>query len=405
MDRIAKALFILRSEGFRALVTKVRARLLEYLGRRRLYLPVSLSDVEEADWAEPGQAARHKPAHPGPQVIGWVVPPVGPGSGGHLNIFRFVRYLEGRGHTCRVYIYDPHKTQPPATTAQVLRDHYSPMRATVEPDFSTFAGCDAIFATSWETAYPVRNARVDASKFYFVQDFEPSFYPVGTDSVLAENTYRFGLYGITAGSWLAQKLQGDYGMACDHYEFGSDFGRYHCDNGDRRSKIFFYARPVTARRGFELGVLALDRFHQIRPDYEIHMAGWPVKGWQLPFPFVDHAVLSLDQLNDFYNSCAAALVLSLTNFSLLPLELLAAGCIPVMNDGPNNRLVSNNPHLVFTRPTPRALAEVLAEVVDQPDLPEIALRASQSVAGLDWEESGAQLERIMLRVMGSDPPD
>ena len=173
MDRIGKAFFILRSEGFAALVSKVRARLLEYLGRRRLYLPVSLSDVEEADWVEPGQITARRPFHPGPQVIGWVVPPVGPGSGGHLNIFRFVRYLEGRGHTCRVYIYDPHKTQPPDKTAQVLRDHYAPMRAQVQQDFATLADCDAILATSWETAYPVRNARVDAWKFYFVQDFGP----------------------------------------------------------------------------------------------------------------------------------------------------------------------------------------------------------------------------------------
>jgi glycosyltransferase involved in cell wall biosynthesis len=243
------------------------------------------------------------------------------------------------------------------------------------------------------------------SKFYFVQDFEPWFFPVGTDSVLAENTYRFGLYGITAGRWLAQKLTHDYGMPCDHFEFGSDFGRYSYTNSGRRTKVFFYARPVTPRRGFELGVLALDRFHQMRPDYEIHMAGWPVRGWQLPFPFVDHGSLPLDRLNALYNDCAAALMLSLTNFSLLPLELLCAGCIPVMNDGPNNRLVSNNPYLVFTRPTPLALAEALAEVVDQPDLPAIALSASQSVEGLDWDASGAQLERIMLRVVGAESPE
>ncbi len=404
MERIGKALFILRSEGFRVLVTKVRIRLWEYLGRRRLYLPVSLSDVEEADWAEGPQLANVGKLRPDPKVVGWVVPPVGPGSGGHLNIFRFVRFLEGRGYECRIYIYDPHKTQTPGRTAQILREHFQPMRAAVAHDFATLSECDAVFATSWTTAYPVRNARVDVPKFYFVQDFEPWFFPVGTDSVLAENTYRFGLYGITAGGWLAQKLESEYGMACGHFEFGSDFGRYHYDNSGRRSKIFFYARPVTARRGFELGVLALDRFHQMRPDYEIHMAGWPVKGWQLPFPFVDHGVLPLDSLNGLYNDCAAALMLSLTNFSLLPLELLAAGCIPVINDGPNNRLVSNNPHLVFTRPTPQALAAALAEVVDRPDLPAHALGASQSVEKLDWDASGAQLERIMRRVLGAESP-
>jgi hypothetical protein len=31
-------------------------------------------------------------------------------------------------------------------------------------------------------------------------DFEPWFYPMGTDYVLAENTYRFNFYGFTAGN-------------------------------------------------------------------------------------------------------------------------------------------------------------------------------------------------------------
>jgi glycosyltransferase involved in cell wall biosynthesis len=405
MERIGKALFVLRSEGFEGLVNKVRNKLAEYTGRRRIYLRVSLSDVEEADWAEGSQPAWRQKRRPIPKVIGWVVPPVNAGSGGHLNIFRFVRFLEGRGYACRIYIYDPHKTQAPARAAQILRDHYEPMRAGLEQDFSTLGECDVILATEWTTAYPVHNAKVDAAKFYFVQDFEPSFSRVGTEYVLAENTYRFGLYGITAGKWLAQKLHADYGMETDHFEFGSDFGRYTYTNSARRSKVFFYARPVTERRGFELGVLALDRFHQMRPDYEIHMAGWPVNGWQLPFPFVDHGVLPLDRLNGLYNDCAAGLMLSLTNFSLLPLELLCAGCIPVMNDGPNNRLVSNNPHLVFTRPTPQALAAALADVVDRPDLPALAREASQSVEGLDWNASGAQMERIMLRALGAESPD
>lgn len=403
-DKAAKAFYIYRSEGFSALRTKVLARGKEMVGRRRVYLGVGLEDVEEADWVERRTRSRIK-AIANPKIIGWVVPPVGPGSGGHLNIFRFVRFLEDRGYTCRIYIYDPNHTQLPARTALVLQDHYAPMKAAVYHEFEGVGECDALFATSWTTAYPVRNARINVAKFYFVQDFEPYFYMVGTEYVLAENTYRFGLYGITAGGWLAKKLSKEYGMQCDHFDFGSDFGRYSYINDKPRNKIFFYGRPVTPRRGFELGVLALDRFHRERPQYEIHTAGWPVKGWQLPFPFVDHGVMPLDELNGLYNECAAGLILSLTNFSLLPLEVLAAGCIAVLNDAPSNRLVSDNPYLVFARPTPRALAEALASVVDTPNLPERAREASKSVERLSWENSGAQLEQIMLRVLRANLPD
>ena len=70
---------------------------------------------------------------------------------------------------------------------------------------------DVLFATGWETAYPVFNMKNPAHKMYFVQDFEPLFYGMGSKAVLAENTYRFGFYGITAGCWLTKKV-GEYGM-------------------------------------------------------------------------------------------------------------------------------------------------------------------------------------------------
>jgi len=363
---------------------------------------VALEDVEGSDWASPAEL-RQGPsveAVGGHEVFGWVIPPVGPGSGGHLNIFRFVRHLESKGHECVLFVYDPLAVQTPAQTAQVLREHFEPMLASVHHDFGRLEECTAIFATGWTTAYPIQSRRPRAPIFYFVQDFEPSFYPVGTESVLAENTYRFGFHGITAGRWLARKLKAEFGMECDHYDFGSDFGRYHFDNPGPRRKVMFYARPVTPRRGFELGVLALDLFHKRRPEFELQLAGWPLTDWKLPFPFVDRGVLPLDRLNEFYNECSAALVLSFTNFSLLPLEILASGCIPVMNDGPNNRLVSDNPFIVYSRPTPKALAGALEELVVRPDLPDHARKASLSVEELAWSTAGDRLERIVLSALG-----
>lgn len=82
--------------------------------------------------------------------------------------------------------------------------------------------------------------------------------------------------------------------------------------------------------------------------------------------------------------------MSLTNMSLLPLELLAAGVIPVVNDGANNRLVSDNPFIAYAAPNPRALADALIEVVDRADAAAYAERAAASVSSLGWAESGRQ---------------
>lgn len=364
---------------------------------RRIGLSVGLEDVMAADWSKPPVKVPSPAAPPEKLRVHWVIPPIGEGSGGHQNILRFVRFLEASGHSCTVYIYDSMGLQTEAEAIDVVSKHFPPMKAQVKVGNAGLGDCDALFATSWQTAYPVFNTETKARKFYFVQDYEPFFYPVGSESVLAENTYRFGFKGITAGKWLTEKLSSEFGMDCDYYDFGSDFERYKHVNSGERKKIIFYARPVTPRRGFELGVLALELFAVKHPEYEINMVGWDISDYKLPFNSVNHGILKLHELNDLYNQSAAALVISLTNMSLLPLELLSSGCIPVVNDGPNNRLVSNNPHIAYTAASPQALADGLDAVVTRKDAAGYAKQAAGSVQSLSWEESGRKFEQILIR--------
>lgn len=359
----------------------------------------SHEDILSADWTQP-----HKPANPKkstpkqPFTVNWVMSPPGKGSGGHQNIFRFIKYLEDAGHTCNVYLYSTSHFPTVAEIKQILRESYPKTNASIKwLHKQPLAPADAIFATGWETAYPVFNHGGTAKKFYFVQDFEPLFYPTGTDVILAENTYHFGFYGITAGGWLSKKLHDDYGMQTDHFDFGADTSLYVHDNQNKRKEIFFYARPVTARRGFELGVMALEVFAKIHPDYTINMAGWDISDYRLPFKANNLGTVNVEDLSSIYNRCSAALVLSLTNMSLLPLELLACGTIPVVNDAPNNRLVSNNPYIAYSAPTPAALARKLSEVVTKPNLEAYALKASRSVQGTSWDKAGKKFISIVER--------
>ena len=163
--------------------------------------------------------------------------------------------------------------------------------------------------------------------------------------------------------------------------------------------MFFYARPVTPRRAFEFGVLALSRVAAARPDITINMAGWNVAGWDVPFRHRNLASLDISKLNGVYNRCAAGLVISLTNMSLLPLELMSSGVVPVMNDGLNNRLVSDSPFIEYVPPSPVAIAERIIQVVDREDAPVHAQRMSDSLAGSNWKNSGVQFISAFEGVM------
>jgi hypothetical protein len=107
--------------------------------------------------------------------------------------------------------------------------------------------------------------------------------------------------------------------------------------------------------------------------------------------------LELHELNGLYNRCAAGLVMSFTNMSLLPLELLGSGTIPVVNDGENNVLVSNNPYIAYAASNPAALARELAHVVERKDSVGYARKASESVAAANWDMSGEKFVRTVER--------
>jgi glycosyltransferase involved in cell wall biosynthesis len=331
--------------------------------------------------------------------VSWVLPPLGEG-GGIQNILRFVNYLYDAGMNSTIYVYNSSDYQLSDQDYSVLKRHcstrdiklysYDDLLNSVVTDSS-----DVQIATSWETAYPVYNMPKSAKKVYFVQDFEPSFFPVGSKSALAENTYKFGFFGITAGKWLSSKLLDEYDMDADYFDFGSDESLYELTNFSKRNKIFFYARPYTQRRGFELGVLTLNIFHKLHPEIEIHLAGEDIPVKKLGFPCVGHGSMKLEELSELYNSCAAALVISLTNFSLLPLEVLRCGTIPVVTDGQNNRMVSDNNQIVYSESLPKELAAKLSYAVEKNSNSELSKILSKSVSNNNWDDSGAKFVKLI----------
>jgi hypothetical protein len=362
-----------------------------------------MDDVLRADWrARPANGEGLDTGVPERLVVNWVIPPIAKGAGGHHGILRFVRALELHGHRCNIIVYDARGIQTAEEAQTIIRRHFPATDAAVWTCSDKMERCDALIATAWQTAYPVFNASTAARKFYFVQDYEPYLFPASAESVLAENTYKFGLHGITLGSWLSRKLSSEFGMHCDHFEFGSDPSTYRLTNTAGRNKVVFYARPTTPRRGFELGVFALTLFAKDNPGFEIHMVGADLSDYRLPFAFVNRGILDAAELSQLYNESAAALVISLTNSSFLPLELLSAGCIPVVNDAENNRLASDNPYIAYAEPSPQSLAQHLHEIVNRADLTSYAHDAADSVQALSWDAATARFEGILIRGLGGD---
>ena len=335
-------------------------------------------------------------------TILWFIPDFNLGSGGHLNIFRTIWHLERMGYTSTVVIGRPVMHQNADEAREEIRQHFFPLQAQVLLGLDALPPSEFAVATGWDTAYAVRAFTGARHKLYFVQDYEPYFYPVGSESVLAENTYRFGFFGITAGDWLASKLAQEYGMSTHAVGFGVELDRYR--RLPRREpeirRVFFYARPPTPRRAFEIGLLVLNAVWERLPDVQFVLAGWDTAGYRIPFPHLACGTVALDDLPDLYSQCDAALVLSLTNASLLPLELMASGCAVVSNRGANVEWLLHDDVVVLAESSPEKLADaVCALLQDNERRHALSQRAEAFARSQTWEavardfEAGLKLAR------------
>ena len=150
---------------------------------------------------------RLRPTDKNKIIINWIIPEVGSGSGGHWVIFTMVRFLEKFGHHNRIYLFGKTKHGSSEELKNFIGESFYKLKAEVYNNIDDVKDSDALIATSWPTAYPVRAIQNTKRKFYFVQDFEPWFYPMGSEYKLAENTYKFGFVGICAGPWLAKTVK------------------------------------------------------------------------------------------------------------------------------------------------------------------------------------------------------
>jgi glycosyltransferase involved in cell wall biosynthesis len=398
-SRFGKVWSSISKNGLRAGVQDGLAR----WARSRLQIPQDV--LRDYGWVmNPDCPATLQPPPFGPLRINWLVPPINKSSGGLFNIFRAIQFLELRGHEQNIYVVgDPTFNAEEART--IVNKFYFPNQALIQPFRGSVADSDALVATSWQTAYTARALGNTARKFYFVQDLEHLFSPEGSVSEFAKQTYQWGFYGLTGGQWIADVLRKEYGMESSAFGFSFDRKLY-SPNGpfrfpEKKNRVLFYARATTLRRGFELGILALSLVAKKMPDTEFVLVGFPPRSVELPFSALFPGTLPVSELGALYRSCNIALVLSHTNLSLLPLELMACGCAVVSNSGPNVEWLLKDTFATLARPTPEHLAHAIIELLSNEQL-----RLKKAAAGAafaeqtHWETEITTIERGMYKGLG-----
>lgn len=337
--------------------------------------------------------------------IHWVVPDFGPGGGGHMSIFRMIRLLEIFGHRQTVWIQNPSVNNTPQEAWENIRNWYQPINRVIVrmlPDEVEGISGDLVIATDMWTAFPASQMTMMKERFYLIQDYESLFHTHGTFTYVAEMTYRMGFKAVCAGKWLKSICENKFGMWTRSWDLAYDTLPYFLGKNTSHSetaapRIAFYARATTPRRAVELGIEALNILHERGLVFHVDMFGQNELGTNSRCSHFNHGLLTPSQLGDLYRQCDVGMVFSATNYSLIPMEMMACGLPVVELDVDSTRAVFPDDAVAFAPPTPHKIADTLQKLLESSEVRQKYREAGlRYIAPLSWEKSARSLEAALI---------
>ncbi len=209
-----------------------------------------------------------------------------------------------------------------------------------------FPQSDVVVATFWETAYywfPRLAQRHHVLGAYYVQDFEPWFYPEGSEeSQKAMFSYSLGLNVIAISDWIKGKLA-ELGQRATIIPIGIDLGIFYPRRSFRPKNpedefiLTAMVRPDTPRRGFRTLVKMCEILHAQDPRMRFTFFGCDAsvcKGVSFPGESVGF-IENPDRVAEHLSSCDLLVDPSdFQGFGRCGLEAMACGLPTVLtNEG------------------------------------------------------------------------
>ncbi|NTU72758.1 glycosyltransferase family 4 protein [Candidatus Roizmanbacteria bacterium] len=317
--------------------------------------------------------------------------------GGVFTIFRFIEKLSIEGVENRIIIYDN-----PSFNSEKLREE-------IGENFSKLVkykviifdmnndGIDAIpssdisFCSFWTSAYVLLKFNRTKRKYYFIQDYEPLFYPGGSTYALAESTYRFGFRGLVNTPGLLAAVNSRHGMEGISFIPAVDQSLYYPINKlNDKIRVFFYARPNNPRNAFNLGIVIIKKLLENYADrIEIVTAGanWNEKDYDLSGKITNYGLLkNLNEVADLYRNCDIGFVYMLSKHpSYQPFEFMASGVATVTNNNEDNLwLLKDGYNCLISEPSPAAMAEKIGLLIENEKLRNKIIKNGLNSLGYTW---------------------
>ena len=139
------------------------------------------------------------------------------------------------------------------------------------------------------------------------------------------------------------------------------------------------------------------------PEVEVVFAGWDISTFEIPFKHRDMGIMSVDKLSKVYSQCDLCLIISNTNLSLLPLEVMASNSVAVCSKGANSTWLVNEENSVLVEYEPRNIAETMEFYLKNPEkLAEIRKKGLTFAQLTSWEKEAEKVRDALLKGIKED---
>jgi len=337
--------------------------------------------------------------------IDWVIPDFTPGGGGHTTIFRIIKLLDLKGHQQKIWIDTSHPLRNDKESLEMIFKNFQIIRASVsyinESSLFNNSHGDIVFATSYDTVFSVMTLKKFKRHFYFVQDYESLFHPMGANYLAAELTYKQDIDCICASPWLEKKMS-NFGRWAKIFWLAADKNIYFPSknkNFNKIPRIVFYARRYTARRVVEFGLMALLELNRRGIIFHVDLINGNCleNTYVLPFSNISYDILTQEQLGDLYRKADIGIVFSATNYSLVPQEMMCCGLPVVELDGESTRAIFPSTVVTFAEPEPKKIADAIYHLISDADYRGLQIeKANEWVSQFSWEKSADMIEEAIL---------
>lgn len=264
---------------------------------------------------------------------------------------------------------------------------------------------DVVVASSWDTVYYAK--KFSCYRMYFVQDFEPYFYPYGDKFLLAKKTYEQGLHMVSLGGWNKKEILKhcvpvspidcvEFPCECSEYpHVERDYEAY----STKKTLVMavylkYYGKRLPGTIQYMLGKVKDAFAERDGIAFEVRYFG-EAKSF-LPKNGVNVGMLNREELNALYREADFGMVASLSNISLIPYEMLSTG-LPLIEfrDGTFSEFFPED-CAMLTSLSWKELYWLMKEHLSEPaKLRHYDANATQFLSTLSWEKTGQQFYEIL----------